>query len=212
MRKSEHTELATLSRLAVLASNEGLVGLTYGSASTAAHLSKGAIQRLFIDKMSLQQGVFLHAVKLMQAHVFDSAPVTHDSAPAKTGAQILQNTLTRWADWISGDAGLPGGCVLLASLATRGFSAEMCALIALARTTLLAQFSAAAARANLISNNDELSFEQVLLGRALVLHIAQFPQAARRAENKSAFVQAVIANPLGSHPVGIRPRTQSTSG
>jgi hypothetical protein len=205
MRKSEHTELATLSRLAVLASTDGVAALTYGSASNAAHLSRGAIQRLFPDKSRLQCGVFLHASKLMHAHVFATARLPEERGNPVKDNQNISNVISRWADWISGDAGLPGGCVLLASVASRGLSAELTALIERSRATFFDQLSLAAIQGNLIFGADQLGFEQVQLGRALMLHIAQFPPVSRRVENKSAFIHAVTSNPLASNPIGIRP-------
>ena len=38
MKKSEHTEIFTLTRLAVFASQHSLAALTYGNAAEAAHL------------------------------------------------------------------------------------------------------------------------------------------------------------------------------
>ncbi len=165
MRKSEHTELATLSRLAVLASLEGLSNITYGSAAIAAHLSKGAMQRLFPDKAALQTTVLAHAVSLMHAHIFE---YDHIEAP------LFAKTRTRWADWISGDAGLPGGCVLLAAATGRGNNPQLQHAISAALERLLAALSAMALRENMIQAQDIDRFKTQQLGLALELHVMQF--------------------------------------
>ena len=165
MRKSEHTELATLSRLAVLASREGLSNMTYGSAAVAAHLSRGAMQRLFPDKAALQTTVLAHAVKLLHTHVFE---YDHIETP-----NLLQ-TLTRWADWISGDAGLPGGCVLLAAAASRGYSVELQRAISNALDQVLRKLSELAIQENVIKPVEVVRFKTQQLGLALELHVTQF--------------------------------------
>ena len=165
MRKSEHTELATLSRLAVLASTDGLSNITYGSAAIAAHLSKGAMQRLFPDKAALQSTVLAHAVKLMQAHIFEYDHIDSVSF-AKTRA--------RWADWISGDAGLPGGCVLLATAVGRGYSLELQRGVSAALERLLSDLGALAMLENKLQSADLGCFKTQRLGHALALHVAQF--------------------------------------
>lgn len=116
MRKSEHTELATLSRLAVYVSVHGLDNLTYGHAAQAAHLSKGALQRLFPDRERMQLAVVCHAAQLLNQHVFQ-----YD----RIGTTTLSTHLQRWSAWICGDSGLPGGCVLLAVLSARGLAARV---------------------------------------------------------------------------------------
>ena len=165
MRKSEHTELATLSRLAVLASVEGLSNITYGSAAIAAHLSKGAMQRLFPDKAALQTTVLAHAVRLMHAHIFE---YDHIEVP------LLTKTRARWADWISGDAGLPGGCVLLTAATGRGNNPLLQRAISAALEQLLAALSAMAVRENMIQSQDIDRFKTQQLGLALELHVMQF--------------------------------------
>lgn len=124
MRKSEHTELATLSRLAVYASLNGLHNLSYGNAAKAAHLSKGALQRLFPDSERMQLAVIRHVAQLLTQSIFHYDRIENES---------IDDCLQRWTRWICGDSGLPGGCVLLAVLSSRGFSA---AVIAQARTSL----------------------------------------------------------------------------
>ncbi len=164
MRKSEHTELATLSRLAVLASREGLNNITYGTAASAAHLSKGAMQRLFPDKATLQATVLAHAVKLMHAHIFE-----YDHIEIVT----LERARARWADWISGDAGLPGGCVLLATAASRGYTRELQRAICSALERLLSALSALAIKDILIEPAEVARFKTQQLGSALELHVTQ---------------------------------------
>ena len=165
MRKSEHTELATLSRLAVLASKEGLSNISYGSAALAAHLSKGAIQRLFPDKMALQTTVLAHAVKLMRAHIFEYDHIE---------TILFAKTRARWADWISGDEGLPGGCVLLAAASGRGYSGDLQRAIRDALARLLSDLSALAIQENMLQAADIARFKTHQLGAALALHVAQF--------------------------------------
>ena len=165
MRKSEHTELATLSRLAVLASREGLNNITYGNAASAAHLSRGAMQRLFPDKATLQASVLAHAVKLMRAQVFEYDHIKISS---------LAQTRARWAAWISGDAGLPGGCVLIAAAASRGYSVELQRAISSALEQLLSDLSTLAIQENLIQPLDAARFKTRQLGLALALHVTQF--------------------------------------
>ena len=165
MRKSEHTELATLSRLAVLASTDGLSNITYGSAAAAAHLSKGAMQRLFPDKAALQATVLAHAVKLMRVQLFE-----YDHIESLSFAR----TRARWADWISGDAGLPGGCVLLAAAAGRGYSRELQRAVSAALEQLMCDLSALAIQEKIIAPADLVRFKAQQLGFALELHVAQF--------------------------------------
>ncbi len=182
MKKSEHTELATLSRLAVLASREGLNSITYGSAASAAHLSKGAMQRLFADKAALHTAVLAHAIKLMHAYIFE-----YDHIEINT----LARARARWADWISGDAGLPGGCVLLAAAATRGYSNDLQRAINTALGRLLDEFSALATQHNIIKPEGVEHFKTRQLGMALELHVAQFlpgRNAKARAQKKLAFI------------------------
>lgn len=181
MRKSEHTELASLSRLAVLASREGLSNISYGSAAAAAHLSKGAMQRLFPDKAALQVTVLAHAVKLMRAHIF-----------AYDHIQSLSFELarTRWADWISGDAGFPGGCVLLAAAASRGYSPELQRAISAALECLLSDLSTLAVQEKIIAPHAIARFKTQQLGLALELHVAQFlssPITEAHAQRKIQF-------------------------
>lgn len=184
MRKSEHTELASLSRLAVLASREGLSNITYSRAAAAAHLSKGAMQRLFPDKAALQATVLAHAVKLMRAHIF-----------AYDHIQSLSFELarTRWADWISGDAGLPGGCVLLAAAASRGYSLEIQRAVSAALERLLTDLSTLAIQEKIIAphdSHDTARFKTQQLGLALALHVAQFlssPNTELHAQRKIEF-------------------------
>jgi AcrR family transcriptional regulator len=108
MKKSEHTEIYTLTRLAVFASIHGLSELTYGSAAKASHLSRGAIQRLFPSKTELQRHTLEHAFVLLCNYVFSP------TQPALPGGSPI-----RWVDWIEGKAGLPGTCVLLNALSAR---------------------------------------------------------------------------------------------
>ena len=177
MRKSEHTELATLSRLAVLASTDGLSNITYGSAAIAAHLSKGAMQRLFPDKAALQSTVLAHAVKLMHAHIFE-----YDHIESVRFA----TTRARWAGWISGDAGLPGGCVLLATAAGRGNSMELQQGVSAALECLGDTLSALATQENLIQPTDIARFKRQQLAAALELHVAQFILPRPNIQNQSA--------------------------
>ena len=183
MRKSEHTELATLSRLAVLASTDGLSNITYGSAAAAAHLSKGAMQRLFPDKAALQTTVLAHAVKLMRAHIFK---YDHIESP------IFAHTRVRWADWISGDAGLPGGCVLLAAAASRGHTPKLQPVISTALERLLTDLSTLAIQEKIIASHDIERFKTQQLGLALELHVTQFlspTKSASHAQRKTEFLQ-----------------------
>ena len=165
MRKSEHTEIATLSRLAVLASTEGLSNITYGSAAIAAHLSRGAMQRLFPDKAALQTTVLAHAVKLMHAHTFEYDHIE---------SVCFAKTRARWADWISGDAGLPGGCVLLATAAGRGNGLELQQGVSDGVERLVDRLSALAIEENIIQSSDIARFKRQQLAAALELHVAQF--------------------------------------
>jgi len=190
MRKSEHTELATLSRLAVMASREGLSNITYGSAASAAHLSRGAMQRLFPDKAALQATVLAHAVKLMHTHIF-----AYDCIDLLRFAQAR----ARWADWISGDAGLPGGCVLLAAAASRGYSFELQRAITSALERLLSDLSKLAIQENVIQSVDIARFKTQQLGLALELHVAQFLSPRNNeshAQRKVEFVSNTLTQKL----------------
>lgn len=116
MRKSEHTELATLSRLAVYTSVNGLQNLSYGNAAKAAHLSRGALQRLFPDSESMHLAVIGHVAQLLDQYIFQYDRIEKLS---------LELCLRRWTHWICGESGLPGGCVLLAVVSSRGYSAAI---------------------------------------------------------------------------------------
>lgn len=184
MRKSEHTELATLSRLAVLASREGLNSITYGSAANAAHLSKGAMQRLFPDKAALHTAVLAHTIKLMHAYIFEYDHIEMSS---------LARTRARWADWISGDAGLPGGCVLLAAAAARGYPGDVQRTMVNALERLLSELSALAIQENSLQLADIEGFKTTQLGLALELHVAQFlfrTNVQAHTQKKLAFIGA----------------------
>jgi hypothetical protein len=111
MKKSEHTEIYTLTRLAIFASLYGLSELTYGSAAKASHLSRGAIQRIFPSKSELHRQTLLHAHTLLCGYVF---PPTVQTPPHY-----------RWLDWMEGKAGLPGACVLLNALSARALTVEI---------------------------------------------------------------------------------------
>jgi AcrR family transcriptional regulator len=163
MRKSEHTELSILSRLAVLASENGLHHLSYGSAAEAAHLSKGALQRIFPDKLALESAVLAHANKLMLAQVFQYDRILFSSA------------LANWAKWISGDAGLPGGCVLLSCIGMRGWSDAFATQLHAALAALLQNLTALGPQENAADNG----LKTRLLAAAMALHVAQWAPAAR---------------------------------
>jgi AcrR family transcriptional regulator len=166
MKKSEHTEIFTLTRLAVFASQHSLAALTYGNAAEAAHLSRGAIQRIFPSKSILQQQTLQHAARLLEAHVF--APDKFDYA-------------ARWADWIEGKAGLPGACVVLDCLQSRALVIEIRHQAwQLVQRFLLKFLSPARQSGNSDANESELAHE--LLAHAVYLSgaSAQFHPALQQ--------------------------------
>jgi AcrR family transcriptional regulator len=174
MRKSEHTELASLTRLAVHASSHGLSSLSYANAASTAHTSKGALQRVFPSKLALQLAILHHAVALLTAHLFGVA----DVRKPLLDAQAARTLVARWADWISGDAGLPGGCVLLNCSIARGYPSEITASAGAALEALVRRLS------------EQLGTPAAtLLGAALNLDLAQHLQGkpSTAAANKAAF-------------------------
>jgi AcrR family transcriptional regulator len=187
MKKSEHTELAILSRLAVLASERGLQNLSYGNAAEAAHVSKGALQRLFPDKSLMQSEVLRQAVRLMTSYVFQYVRIemSSDVNFERNLAQEWQATLTRLATWISGDAGFPGGCVLLACACTRGLSEVLQQQAESALREALQQLSAKAHSANRIGESERDGFQARLLAQALWLHAQQFLPSVRADDSLS---------------------------
>jgi AcrR family transcriptional regulator len=195
MKKSEHTELAILSRLAVLASDRGLQNLSYGNAAEAAHVSKGSLQRLFPDKSLMHSEVLRQAVRLMTSYVFQYVRIemNDDVNFERNLAQEWQATLTRLAAWISGNAGFPGGCVLLACACTRGLSETLQQQVESALNTALQQLSAKAHSAKRISESERDTFQTRLLAQALWLHSQQFLPSVRandaaRLQNIAQFV------------------------
>ena len=168
MRKSEHTELATLSRLAVYVSLNGLQNLSYGNAAGTAHLSKGALQRLFPDSERMQLAVIRHAAQLLTQHVFQYDRIEIDS---------IQQHLRRWASWICGENGLPGGCVLLTALCSRGLSA---AVLAQAQASLQSFLQRLNALNNIVV---EPNHSQHYLAAACALH-AMYPWSAFESSQK----------------------------
>jgi AcrR family transcriptional regulator len=186
MKKSEHTELAILSRLAVLASDRGLQNLSYGNAAQAAHVSKGALQRLFPDKSLMHSEVLHQAVRLMTSYVFQYVRIemSDDVNSERNISQEWQATLTRLAAWISGDAGFPGGCVLLACACTRGLSDALQQQVESALNAALRQLSAKAHSANRISEAEREAFQTRLLAQALWLHAQQFLPSVRADDSR----------------------------
>jgi AcrR family transcriptional regulator len=114
MKKSDHTELAVLSRLVVHASQIGLAALTYGQASAAAHLSRGGLQRYFASRETMLTAVLGHACALMHESTFGYA--RERAATEASAEEVHEMAFSRWLTWISGELALPGGCVLTAAL------------------------------------------------------------------------------------------------
>ena len=196
MRKSEHTELASLSRLAVFVSVNGLHQLSYGSASSAAHLSRGALQRIFPDKFAMEDAVIEHTTRLINSHLFqyERTEASDVVANAMTSDQQLEECLQRWAQWISGDAGLPGGCILLAICASRGYRDDLNRKVDAALTQILQQLSALASAARRIDESARPAFENHLWSQALWLHTQQFRPSGHPAVSSSENIDAFLTS------------------
>jgi hypothetical protein len=96
MRKSEHTQLAAVARIAVHSAEIGLSNLSYGAAAKAAHLSKGGVQRLFPTLSALQAAVLSKTGELMLRALFRDFHVL-------TNVEQCQDFQARWAAWILGE-------------------------------------------------------------------------------------------------------------
>ncbi len=96
MRKSEHTQLSAVARIAVHSADVGLSALTYGSAAKAAHLSKGGVQRLFPSLSVLHAAVLSKTGELMLRALFRDFHV-------RAKSEQCQDFQARWAAWILGE-------------------------------------------------------------------------------------------------------------
>ena len=112
MRKSEHSKLQILSRLAEYASVHGLWALTFGTAAATAYVSKGGLQRYFANKEAMQLAVLEHVAATLDETVFKPGSTPDTAREA-------------WFRWLDGRGLLSGGCVLTATAAVVGISAQL---------------------------------------------------------------------------------------
>jgi AcrR family transcriptional regulator len=108
MKKGEATRARILDKAVLLASRDGLDGLSIGTLAGELKLSKAGLFAHFGSKETLQTAVLEHAAMLSQRRVI--APLT---AVAAGGAQI-QALLERCIAWIDTPS-FPGGCPIISA-------------------------------------------------------------------------------------------------
>ncbi len=103
--RGERARASILEHAIVIASTDGLEGLSIGRVATDAGVAKGNIQVLFGDKESLQLATLENAVELYQRVVLDPAMAL------ATPAVRLEALVAAWFDFVEKRV-LPGGCFL----------------------------------------------------------------------------------------------------
>lgn len=102
------TRQAIVDRAVVVASEDGLEGLTIGRLATDLGLSKGGVLNHFVSKEELQLATVDAAVTIFRREVWDGAA---DAAPGR--ARLLA-VADHWLSYLSRDV-FPGGCLLTAA-------------------------------------------------------------------------------------------------
>ncbi len=110
MSKGLETKEKILERAYLLASKDGLEGLTIGSLADALSMSKSGLFAHFGSKEELQVAVLQHAAQLFEQQVVVPA------FKAPRGEPRVKKLLDNWLEWASGSSA-PGGCIFVAAAA-----------------------------------------------------------------------------------------------
>jgi AcrR family transcriptional regulator len=108
MSKGEETRRRILDRAVLLASRDGLAGLTIGELATDLGVSKSGLFAHFGSKEELQVAVLAAASERF------SQLVLLPSLKAPAGVRRIKALFDRWLAWAS-DPASPGGCIFLAA-------------------------------------------------------------------------------------------------
>jgi len=103
--RGDRSRAQILAHATVLASAEGLAGLSMGRVAMASGVGKGNIQILFGDKEALQLATLEQAVARFQAEVV--APALGATSPAARLLALVEG----WYDFVERRS-LPGGCFI----------------------------------------------------------------------------------------------------
>ncbi len=107
MSKGEETREKILERAFLLATRDGLDGLTIGTLADALSMSKSGLFAHFGSKEELQLAVLQHAAQVFEEKVVAPA------FKAPRGEPRLKRLLENWLGWA--DQGTPGGCLFVAA-------------------------------------------------------------------------------------------------
>lgn len=103
--RGEKARAAILEHSTVIASTDGLEGLSIGRVASSAGVAKGNIQVLFGDKESLQLATLESAIGLYHSTVVEPAMAL------ATPAERLETLVDAWFDFVEQRV-LPGGCFI----------------------------------------------------------------------------------------------------
>jgi AcrR family transcriptional regulator len=108
MSKGEETRRRILERAVLLASRDGLAGLTIGELASDLGVSKSGLFAHFGSKEELQVAVLGTAIDRFTARVL------MPSLKAPVGVRRIKALFELWLDWAA-DPASPGGCLFLAA-------------------------------------------------------------------------------------------------
>lgn len=108
MSKGEETRRRILDRAVLMASRDGLSGLTIGELASDLGVSKSGLFAHFGSKEDLQVAVLGAATERFTLHVLKP------SLKAPAGVRRIKALFDRWLAWVA-DPASPGGCVFLAA-------------------------------------------------------------------------------------------------
>ena len=108
MAKGEETRRRILDRAVLLASRDGLSGLTIGELASDLGVSKSGLFAHFGSKEELQVAVLAAAAERFEQIVLKP------SFKAPAGVRRIRALFERWLSWVA-DPASPGGCVFLAA-------------------------------------------------------------------------------------------------
>lgn len=108
MSKGEETRRRILERAVLLASRDGLAGLTIGELASDLGVSKSGLFAHFGSKEELQVAVLGTAIERFTARVL------LPSLKAPAGVRRIKALFERWLAWAA-DPASPGGCLFLAA-------------------------------------------------------------------------------------------------
>jgi AcrR family transcriptional regulator len=108
MSKGEETRRRILDRAVLMASRDGLGGLTIGELASDLGVSKSGLFAHFGSKEDLQVAVLTAATERFAQRVLQP------SLKAPAGVRRIKALFDRWLSWAS-DPASPGGCIFLAA-------------------------------------------------------------------------------------------------